>query len=58
MTNVADHSYGPGVGQPMRRKPHFLLLGVPVRLRRIAVLPGVVMGLLIYALLWIMVPSE
>ena len=34
----------------MRRKPHFVLLGVPVRLRRNAVLPGVVVGLLIYAL--------
>jgi len=34
----------------MRRNPHFLLLGVPVRLRPIAVVPGVLIGALIYAL--------
>jgi hypothetical protein len=34
----------------MHRKPHFTLLGVPVRLKPIAALPGVLVGALTYAL--------
>jgi hypothetical protein len=34
----------------MRHKPHFHILGVPVRLRPIAALPGLLIGALTYAL--------